>query len=32
MDSAAYPYETRLNILHGPLEPIDVKTIAETCP
>lgn len=32
MDSAAsYPYETRLNILHGPLELIDVKTLADTC-
>ncbi len=26
-----FPYETRLNILHGPLETIDEKTIAETC-
>jgi mannose-6-phosphate isomerase-like protein (cupin superfamily) len=24
----AYPYETRLNILHGPLELIDVNTLA----
>lgn len=29
--SAGYPYETRLNILHGPLERIDIKTMAETC-
>src|SRR4051812_1979456 len=32
MDTAAnHPYETRLNILHGPLEQIDLKTLAETC-
>ena len=24
-DTAAFPYETRLNILHGPLEVIDVN-------
>ena len=24
-DTAAYPYETRLNILHGPLEVIDIN-------
>jgi mannose-6-phosphate isomerase-like protein (cupin superfamily) len=30
-DSAAYPYETRLNILHGPLETIDVKAMADGC-
>jgi len=24
-DTAAFPYETRLNILHGPLEVIDTK-------
>lgn len=30
-DTAAYPYETRLNILHGPLETIDVKAMAEAC-
>jgi quercetin dioxygenase-like cupin family protein len=31
-DSVAdYPYETRLNILHQPLEMIDVKSLAETC-
>lgn len=29
---AAFPYETRLNILHGPLELIDVKALADTCP
>lgn len=26
-DTAAYPYETRLNILHGPLERIDIHAI-----
>ncbi|HWF09665.1 MAG TPA: cupin domain-containing protein [Bryobacteraceae bacterium] len=32
MDSAAsYPYETRLNIVHGGLELIDVKAMADTC-
>jgi hypothetical protein len=30
-ESAAYPYETRLNILHGPLETIDVKALADAC-
>ena len=29
--STAFPYETRLNILHGPLEVIDVKALAEAC-
>jgi mannose-6-phosphate isomerase-like protein (cupin superfamily) len=28
---ANFPYETRLNILHGPLEVIDEKSIADTC-
>jgi mannose-6-phosphate isomerase-like protein (cupin superfamily) len=28
---ASYPYETRLNILHPPLELIDVKAIADAC-
>jgi len=27
-ESAAYPYETRLNILHGPLELIDINKMA----
>jgi mannose-6-phosphate isomerase-like protein (cupin superfamily) len=27
----AYPYETRLNILHGPMEIIDEKSIADAC-
>lgn len=31
-DTASYPYETRLNILHGPLEVIDVKAMADACP
>ena len=30
-DTASFPYETRLNILHGPLEVIDVKQMAENC-
>ena len=31
-DSVAnYPYETRLNVLHQPLEIIDVKELADTC-
>jgi mannose-6-phosphate isomerase-like protein (cupin superfamily) len=30
-DTAAYPYETRLNILHGPLETIDVNALAAGC-
>lgn len=28
-DTAAFPYETRLNILHGPLELIDLNTIPD---
>ena len=28
---AEYPYETRLNILHKPLEVIDEKAIADGC-
>ena len=30
-DTAAFPYETRLNILHGPLEVVDVKAMADAC-
>jgi mannose-6-phosphate isomerase-like protein (cupin superfamily) len=30
-DTASDPYETRLNILHGPLEVIDVKAMAAAC-
>ena len=26
-----YPYETRLNILHAPLETIDIQTLADAC-
>jgi mannose-6-phosphate isomerase-like protein (cupin superfamily) len=26
-----FPYETRLNILHGPLELIDERALAEAC-
>jgi mannose-6-phosphate isomerase-like protein (cupin superfamily) len=28
---ASYPYETRLNILHQPLELIDEKALADAC-
>ncbi len=31
MADAAYSYETRLNILHQPLERIDVKALADAC-
>ena len=27
----AFPYETRLNILHAPLETIDVQALADAC-
>jgi len=30
-DVADYPYETRLNLLHQPLEVIDEKAIADAC-
>ena len=30
-DNPTYPYETRLNILHAPLELIDVRAIAAAC-
>src|SRR3954467_15787952 len=30
-EDANFPYETRLNILHGPLEIIDEKAIADAC-
>jgi mannose-6-phosphate isomerase-like protein (cupin superfamily) len=30
-DTAAFPYETRLNILHPPLERIDVQALADAC-
>lgn len=29
--TTAFPYETRLNILHGPLEVIGVKALADAC-
>jgi mannose-6-phosphate isomerase-like protein (cupin superfamily) len=32
LSTAAYPYDTRLNILHEPLELIDVKALAEAAP
>ena len=28
-ETAAFPYETRLNVLHGPLEVIDVNAIED---
>jgi mannose-6-phosphate isomerase-like protein (cupin superfamily) len=28
---SAYPYETRLNVLHKPLELIDEKALADAC-
>jgi mannose-6-phosphate isomerase-like protein (cupin superfamily) len=30
-EAAAFPYETRLNILHAPLETIDVQALAQAC-
>jgi mannose-6-phosphate isomerase-like protein (cupin superfamily) len=30
-EPTTFPYETRLNILHGPLELMDVKAMAENC-
>jgi len=30
-EAAAFPYETRLNILHAPLETIDVQALADAC-
>jgi mannose-6-phosphate isomerase-like protein (cupin superfamily) len=30
-EAGAFPYETRLNILHGPLEVIGVKALADAC-
>ena len=30
-DPKEYPYETRLNVLFGPLETIDEKAIADAC-
>jgi len=31
MATPAYPYETRLDILHQPLELIDTKALADNC-
>jgi len=28
---AEFPYETRLNVLHGPLEVVDVQRLADDC-
>jgi len=30
-DVGSSPYETRLNILHGPLEVVDAKAMADAC-
>ena len=30
-DYTKFPYETRLNVLHGPLEVVDEKAIADAC-
>lgn len=30
-DPAASPYETRLNVLHGPLERIDMQQLVDAC-
>ncbi|MBI4501543.1 MAG: cupin domain-containing protein [Gemmatimonadetes bacterium] len=30
-DPAAYPYETRLDILHGPLEVVDIQPLIDAC-
>ena len=30
-EPTTFPYETRLDILHGPLELIDVKAMADAC-
>src|SRR5580692_9389124 len=30
-EPTTYPYETRLNLLHGPLELIDVKALSDAC-
>lgn len=30
-EETTFPYETRLNILHGPLEVIDEKAVAGAC-
>ncbi len=30
-DAPSCPYDTRLNVLHGPLEVIDVQALADAC-
>ena len=30
-DPASYPYATHLDVLHGPLERIDVRALVEAC-
>ena len=30
-ENSVFPYETRLNVLHGPLEVIDEKAITDAC-
>jgi len=30
-ESGRYPYVTRLDVLHGPLEVIDVRALADAC-
>ncbi len=30
-DTASFPYETRLNILHRPLEIVEAKALADAC-
>jgi mannose-6-phosphate isomerase-like protein (cupin superfamily) len=30
-ETAPYPYETRLNVLHRPLEVVDVQAMADAC-
>ncbi len=30
-DVSDFPYETRLNILHGPLEIVEAKALADAC-
>ena len=32
MATETYPYDTRLNVLHGPLELIDTKALADAAP
>ena len=32
MSTAAYPYDTRLNVLHQPLEVVDEKALSDAAP